>query len=628
VAAFLLLVLMGVLVDAYYQSNRIYGQLEVAMPSLRQASESLARGRLPAGDPFGKADRAVRRAVATVNHARFTFKLAGAIPLFGRPVQAIRHGVTAAGEVTGAALVTQRAVSDLLGEAARTPGSVRASDTPLYRGGAVDVQLLESLGRRLDAVVAHLRAAGREIAEIRSIPLLPKVNEVRRQTSRDTSRAIQVAERMRAGARVLPPFLGAHGKRTYLIALQNQASLRGTGGALLAYGLVTVDRGRFELITGGSVNELRVDPSTLRPGLPRRRIDVRLPDSVAWYIDNVPRAYPWMGTANFSPDFPPVALTWARMAQRATSRRIDGVIAMDQVAVARALGSRRIRVPGYRGWITGDNVVEVVSHDQYLLPMQQQIEFPALLVAAAWPKIVEPGSLQASLRSFGESLRQRRIQLWLARDDLQQDIRRLGWDGSLQTPPGDFLSMVDNSVSGYKVDLYGRVSLHYRVNIEPSGNADATLDVTLTNDSPNGLPWLIAGRPGKVGGYAVNKALLLAFVPERARLLESTPDTGLPDHVEAGARVFSRTLKVAAGEAETMRLRYRIDDVLVPAASGRLYRLTVRSQPLLTPAHLTVTVTLPKGSDVQSAPRGWTVRGNVLTFETDLVHDLISEIAF
>jgi hypothetical protein len=204
VAAFLLLVLMGVLVDAYYQSNRIYGQLEVAMPSLRQASESLARGRLPAGDPFGKADRAVRRAVATVNHARFTFKLAGAIPLFGRPVQAIRHGVTAAGEVTGAALVTQRAVSDLLGEAARTPGSVRASDTPLYRGGAVDVQLLESLGRRLDAVVAHLRAAGREIAEIRSIPLLPKVNEVRRQTSRDTSRAIQVAERMRAGPSSVP----------------------------------------------------------------------------------------------------------------------------------------------------------------------------------------------------------------------------------------------------------------------------------------------------------------------------------------------------------------------------------------------------------------------------------------
>lgn len=628
VAAFLVLVGVAILADAYYQSYRIYKDVEVVIPSLRQASDYLGKGRLPADDPFGKADDAVKRATRAVAHARFTFKLAGAIPIFGRPVQAIRHGVAAAGEVSSAALITQQAVSDLLGPAARTPRSVRAEDTPLYRGGVLNLKLLEGLGPRLERVVGHLRAADREIRAIQPFVVIPHVNEVKQQAIADATRALRLAERMRAGVRVLPAFLGSDRKMTYLIALQNEADLRGPGGALLAYGLVSVDRGRFDLLAGGSVDDLRVDPRTLGPNVPLRRVDVPLPASVAWYVDHVPKAYPWIGTVNYSPNFPEAAVAWARMVKKTTGVSIDGVIALDQSSVAAMLGTRRIRVPPFRRPITGANLVEVVSHDQYSLPDRVQIEFPAQLIAAAWPKIMDPSPLQASLQSIGESLRQKRIQLWSASPELESQLRELGWDGGVRVRPGDYLYVADSKLVSNKVDYYSRMAIDYRVSIDASGNAQATLEVALTNDSPDGLPRRIAGRPKDVGGYAVNQALMLALVPERARLLEAIPEVGLPDHLEAGAKVFARTIRVGPGETRTVRLRYAIADVVTSVAGGKLYRLVIQHQPLLTPARLTVTVILPRGTRVRAAPRGWTVRGSVLSLETDLNHDLVNEIAF
>jgi hypothetical protein len=475
---------VGILADAYYQSHRIYKQLEVVLPSLRQASNHLANGQLPPGDPFRRADDEVGRASRAVDHARFTFKVAGLIPFFGRPVHAIRHGVAAAGEVTGAALIGQRAVTDLLGEAARKPGSVSAADTPVYRGGKLDVKLLAGLTPQLEEVLAHLRAADRQIQAIPSIPFIPRVAEIKEQVTTDATRAMRLAERMLSGVRLVPSFLGAEGKKTYLVALGNEADLRGPGGAPLAYAIVTTDRGRFELMAGGGVNDLRVDPRSLRPHAPGRRIDVPLPPDVAWYIDHINEAYPWIGTANFTSNYPLVAEVWARMVSKVTGRRIDGVIQMDQTAVAQMLGSRSIRLPSYPHPISGGNLVDVVSHDQYLLPLADQIAFPTEVIKAAWPRIVDPGPLQIALSRLGRSLAEKRIQLWSADTVLQRQLGLLGWDGAVRTGRGDYLSIVDDKIVPNKVDYYSRLAIDYDVTIDPSGKAKAVLHVTLKNASP------------------------------------------------------------------------------------------------------------------------------------------------
>jgi hypothetical protein len=117
---------VAVAADAYYQSFKFYEDVRVVLPTLRQATDYLAQGRLPPGDPFGEADRAVRRTGDAVDHARFTFKLTGALPFLGRPVDAVRHGVAAAREVTQAALITERRD--------RHPGQTRVGPRPRSSG--------------------------------------------------------------------------------------------------------------------------------------------------------------------------------------------------------------------------------------------------------------------------------------------------------------------------------------------------------------------------------------------------------------------------------------------------------------------------------------------------------------
>jgi hypothetical protein len=60
---------------------------------------------------------------------------------------------------------------------------------------------------------------------------------------------------------------------------------------------------------------------------------------------------------------------------------------------------------------------------------------------------------------------------------------------------------------------------------------------------------------------------------------------------------------------------------------GHVYELTVQHQPLLHPAGLTVTVMLPKGAKVTSAP-GWKVAGRVATLHTTLTRDFVTRIYF
>ncbi len=104
-------------------------------------------------------------------------------------------------------------------------------------------------------------------------------------------------------------------------------------------------------------------------------------------------------------------------------------------------------MPAYPGPITGKNLVAVVSHDQYLLPEQRQIEFPAPTHQgglAGNPRPQSPADLIASVRGIAH---EKRIQLWSRRPNLQEDLRELGWDGAVDVGAGDYLYVVDNKLT-------------------------------------------------------------------------------------------------------------------------------------------------------------------------------------
>ena len=115
--------------------------------------------------------------------------------------------------------------------------------------------------------------------------------------------------------RLLPSFLGAHGSRTYFVALQNSVDQRGTGVPCSPTPSSNGSR-PAQLAHGGRINE--IDDS--QKGVPVRN----MPAGVRWYLSQTGTPPRISNGANYSPDFPIVAQTWARMVERAMGLHVDG----------------------------------------------------------------------------------------------------------------------------------------------------------------------------------------------------------------------------------------------------------------------------------------------------------------
>jgi hypothetical protein len=604
---------IAALADAYYQSYRIYKDVRGIPSQLAAVRQQLALGELPPDDRLASMSQEVDGARHTAD-SRLSLKVARVIPFFNRPVVAVDSGLDAAAEETQAATGMRDIVRDALGDVASGQSRFApASNTPIFHDGKVDVALLQSLTPRLESVARHLHAADQAIRAIPTVPFVHKLDSVKSEAMAQSSQALALIQDALSGAKLLPSFLGADTPKTYFLAMQNNSDQRATGGAVLAYAFVKIDRGKLDLTGGGSVYDF--DKQYGFSGLD-------LPSAIAWYLDHVRNAYPRLANINYSPDFPVVAQAWSAVLEEATGKKIDGAIAIDPIAVSYLLGKRVIRVPSYDKAITENNIVKVVENDQYRLPFAKQQAFPGQLIGQAWEILKNPTPFVRTLKQMATGIKEKHIQLWSLDPQLQAELEKLGWDGGLHVGKGDYLYVTDNKIRSNKVDYYTHVSVDYSVEIDAGGNAHATCLVMLENDAPPGESRFIIGPNG-----GLNEALIGLFVPKGATLESTDPRRGPPEHTEAGAKVFVRTIRVLPGETKDARFVYTVPGVVSTTPAGDLYRLTLQHQPFVNKVQLNVQVTFPSGTVITSAP-GWTVKGNVATLQTELTQDLVREIHF
>jgi hypothetical protein len=580
---------VGVLADAYYQSFRIYQDAKGVLPLLATAADDLAQGRVPPEDSISDAIALTGRARRRVDDARVTFRIAGFIPYFGRPVRAVQHAVAAGENEAQAAELMRDLVRDVLGGQASAQagedGSGRAA--PVFRKGRLDVELLGAIVPRLEDAAEHVRRADAEIRAIPSLPFLGHLDRLKADALDASEQAVTMAEEALAGARLLPSLLGAQGDRTYLLVLQDGSRLRASGGTAIAYGFVRAAGGRLTLVELGQIGDL----------------------------DDA--------DADLSPDFPVSAAAWTGLAAEATGRQADGAIALDAVALSYILEGREVRVASYPRGISSGNVVQVIGGSHSLGPLARQA-LAGQVLAAAWGLISDPDPLVPTIKQLGRALREKHVQVWSERAPDQPLLDALGWDGGLDLPPGDHLLVVQTNLARNGLDLYTRLEIEYDVAVLDSGDIRSSCLIKLINDAPDGLPASIAGGGER---YALSRAQVALHAPGLATLERADPPNGAPAHEEGGAKVFLRTIGVPAGKTGVVRFDYAVPGAVRSADQGRTYRLTLQKQPTVTPARLTVRVTFPSGTKVRSAP-GWTVMGNVATLDLTLTRDRVTEIVF
>lgn len=627
---FILLGAGAVLADAYYQAYKIASPLEDIAGHLNKARSALSRGKLPAGDPLAEATRLAEQAQTDIENARFTYRLVGGLSGLGRPMDIIHQQALAAGEWAQAATIIRDMVVDLLGDQASVQGDLRrlenrSEPTPLLHDGVVDVELVRSLAPRLQEAIAHLEAADRAIKAMPDVPFPPRVADVKERALAESAETLKAARDAMSGLTLLPSFLGSGEPKTYYIALQNPADQRATGGAVLAYAIVQIDNGRVVLEEAGPIHDIDDKDSGIR--------GVDYPPAVAWYLNTTGVRPRLPNGANYSPNFPVVASTWAAMVEEQTGRRIHGVIALDPTAVAYALGdNNQIQVPSYPEKITGDNVVEIITNDQFRLDKELQQAFTGELINKAWPRLSDPRPLVKKVQQLGVGLREKHIQIW-SRDPAQQAlIRDLNWDGGLEAGTGDYLFLAHNKRNGGKTDYYLEQEIRYDVTLGPSGDATSEYSVTLRGDVPPGEPVSIVGH----NAYGLNVAMDSLYVPKRASFTSVEPTGEItfktqPDdfvsHEEGNFLVLTRPVEVFPDDPQTIIFRYDLPDVVKRTEAGNVYELRIQHQPMVNPATFVVNVTLPKGAEVQPSA-GWSVKGNVATYDGTLTTDRILTLVF
>jgi hypothetical protein len=459
----------------------------------------------------------------------------------------------------------------------------------------------------------------------------------------------------RGGLRLLPhapALLGADGPRRYLIMAQNEDEIRATGGFLTGAGMLTIENGQIVDLNFRDtywINDWADKPYDFPPQP---------------YYDYMGLEMLLFRDANFWPDFPTSAQKAMDLyAYGQNTPPFDGAIAIDQEFLRLLVDATGpVPVPGSDQTLNADNLLQTLRQARDLQEGQAVYEwlrdrkaFLAGFAAAIMTKLetdfgsVDPVRLA---RNMAAAIETRHLTLYMRDPDMAAALAANGWDGRLpQSPPGDFLMVVDTNVGYNKVNLYVERSLDYAVTL--GAQPEATLAVHYRHTGPdNGEPC----RQGATEEFEqASEYLTLAdkcywnylrvYAPADSELLDSsrhvvpgeTLFTGRTwdgaaqtSREQPGLTTFANFLLLPRAGETTASFRYSLPAAVIePAEDGALYRLTLFKQPGLRPEPLRLTLTLPDGATLLSAtPAPTASDGNRLTFEATLAANFVLSVRY
>ncbi|MFI6763646.1 DUF4012 domain-containing protein [Micromonospora sp. NPDC050417] len=394
--------------------------------------------------------------------------------------------------------------------------------TLVPKAGQLDLARLQAAAPELSTADTAVREASARIGAIPGDGLQKPVREAVEQLGGELDRLGALTATARHGAVLLPPLLGTTGPRTYLVAFQNLAEPRSTGGIFGAYAVIRAENGKVKILKQGAASELGVFDKPV----------TKLDDNMKALYTELPGIYP--ADVNLTPHFPTAAALFSEMYKRRTGTVVDGVLATDPVTLSyllQAIGP--VPVPKHPT-LTSESAVKTLLSDAYeriQKPRDQDKYFATAAMSvfdALLTRTVDPRSL---LEALERAVTERRILFWSARADEQDDLvdtRVAGVMPERETVPtvGVFLNDGTGSKLGYYLTRAADLTVG---DCRPDGRRELKLRLSLGSTSPSkGLSNSVLGLqlPGDpyrnrlvayvftpVGGLPVNARLDGAVAP-------------------------------------------------------------------------------------------------------------------
>jgi hypothetical protein len=519
--------------------------------------------------------------------------VAGSIPLLGRSIVAERTVADASAAAVDAGLAASRD-TDTIGTT-----------------GAINLAALAKARADLATHAAEMREPLQRLAVLRTSltpsPIGKGVHQAQDALlglDTDLQRAADFTD-------VLGGLLGAHGPRTFLVALQNNAELRGTGGLISTFALGTARDGRLDIGKFQDVDTYAAPPSEAKPvAAPadyRQNYGPYLANTTLWK------------DVNFDPDAPTSAQVLSEIAALTTRHHADVVVMLDVPAMADIVGATGSITLANGQKLGKDALTAALLVDAYSShadTIAGQTQRRLQLEDAASRSLHRLTSAHPSLklvRTLANLAAGRHVALWSANPSEERELVDVGVAGSVVAHGNDtaMASMVNlgdslsralgHTGSGNKLDYYGHRSLDLDVTVGPH-SARVVETLTVRNETPlesaNGepLPRYVTGpnHPGRMHE-------LISFTAAADATIESLTLDGRSSQLatfdnEHGYRRVSFVSDLERGQESTWVLTYD-----VPLPDG-IYRLDVIPQPLAKPATLRVTVTADPGHQLDGLP--------------------------
>lgn len=450
--------------------------LEQARASAQSAKDALLEGDTEAASKASDDALANAQTARDATHS-LAWDVASALPWLGSP---FKTGQQVTEVVLGLAADILRPAADV---------GLTISPERLYRDGRVDVELLRSQEPDLRELSANATRINSEAAAITEPRYMSLMSDARTELQSQIASITSVIENVALAARLAPSMMGVDGARTYFMGFQTNAEVRGTGGLLGGYGILRFDNGAPSVDTLAPNTDLTgaVAPVDLGPdydkqyGFQQPFFDYR--------------------NSNISPHFPYAAQIWQGMWLERTGMKVDGVIAIDPVALSYILGAvGPVTMPDGEV-VTKDNVVELTESTAYLRFPTDQIarkQYLQDIASAVVTKMTGPvGSPRQLLDALGKAVGERRIAIWSAVPEDQKLLEQTPLAHVLPDDPAPYAAVVLNNLGGNKLDYYLKTQIEYAADECRGPTRASTVTVKLTNAVPDEpLPDYVAGAAG------------------------------------------------------------------------------------------------------------------------------------
>lgn len=537
-------------------------------------------------------------------------RVGGFVPFLGRTPDALISLTRIGEQVAGAGAEVARGIG-------RLPEGLSSLG---LKDGRIPVESLRSLEPSVRRALASLDAAAREAARLPGSWVIDEVAEARDLVRERLAQAVPLARSANALLSSLPRFAGQGREARYFVAAQNSAELRGTGGLIGNYAILTMRDGRMSLGPFSDVQALPNLPADTAPTPSRDFAKLYGPFGGGGF---------WLNL-NMTPDAPTAATLIEQLYERVEGEKLDGTIFFDLQGLAdllRATGPVKSKQLGYT--FTPDNIVAYVATAAYLKsPVRNPFqEGPRLVAEAVWTQFLRGTDPERALRALVDAAAHGHLILHGSDPQLQAAFRLAGVAGEFGARSGDFFGVAHSNAAANKVDFFLRQYLTYEVRLAPEGEARAEAAATIINGAPAGAPpgyvfgpypgLQVDGRPLEPGEDRTWTQFYCAAGCTLATATKDGTDTILEAHREGGHAVYAGFIEVKPSRSRRVALSLDLPRAWEGDRAAGSYRLRVQGQATLS-TRATVTVRAPEGMAIVWTSVPMRVQGGVAAWQGSL----------